>query len=174
MQNQQTRIDGFSIGYVRFWFWLFNLWQYLTFDHNLYFVQKCPKSAKSNPVFHLKGRHVRALALTYLATLLTEFFPSIFFLPLWPSLGGTWRQGSKLDQKCKFWVHLVSAKIEMFTNILYLVKISVKSAHICGCKSPTLSPKWTILWMVNEYTKFWKLGNYKHLTSETCRDCVSS
>ena len=64
----------------------------LTFDHTLYFVQKCPKIAKSNPIFHFKGRHVRALALTYLDTLLTEFFPYIFFLPLSPSLGETWHQ----------------------------------------------------------------------------------
>lgn len=71
----------------------------LTFDHTLYFVQKCPKIAKSNPIFHFKGRHVRALALTYLDTLLTEFFPYIFFLPLWPSLGENLASGVKVGPK---------------------------------------------------------------------------
>ena len=47
----------------------------LTFDHTWFFVQKCLKSAKSNPTFHLKGRGDRGLTLTCLDSPMTEFFP---------------------------------------------------------------------------------------------------
>ena len=71
----------------------------LTFDHTLYFVQKCPKIAKSNPIFHLKGKHVRALALTYLDTLLTEFFPYIFFSSTFAIVRGNLASGVKVGPK---------------------------------------------------------------------------
>ena len=46
----------------------------LTFGHPLFFAQKCSKSAKSNPSFHLKERKDRGLTLTDLDSPMAEFF----------------------------------------------------------------------------------------------------
>ena len=46
----------------------------LAFDHALIFTKKRSKSAKSNPVFYLKGTRVRSLILTYLDSLMAQFF----------------------------------------------------------------------------------------------------
>ena len=82
----------------------------LTFDHALIFTKKRWKSAKSNPIFHWKGTKDRVLILTYLDSMMAEFFSSFFYFPQFrPSSGGN--RGSKLDQKCKLWVSPVSVKI---------------------------------------------------------------
>ena len=46
----------------------------VSFDPTLLFAQKCTKSAKSNPIFHLKGRKDKALVLTYLDPPMAEAF----------------------------------------------------------------------------------------------------
>ena len=47
-------------------------------DHALIFAQKCSKSAKSNLIFHRKGRGDMALLLTYLDSPMAEFNLPIF------------------------------------------------------------------------------------------------
>ena len=68
LRIQLTAIGGSGIGCVRLWFWSCNLWPHP------FFAQKCTKSAKSNPIFHLKGRKDKALVLTYLDPPMAEAF----------------------------------------------------------------------------------------------------
>ena len=51
----------------------------LTFDHALFFTKKRSKSAKSNPIFHLKGRRATGLGLTDLDSPMAEFLSTIFY-----------------------------------------------------------------------------------------------
>ena len=68
----------------------------LAFDHTLSFVQKCLKSAESNPIFNLKGRRDRALtsaSLDFTKSLTLDFLLSSI-LP-----GNTWNHGMEIWPK---------------------------------------------------------------------------
>ena len=129
----ESRIADFVISCVRLWFWPFDL------SPRPVFSQKYPKSVKSNPIFHLKGRGDRVLAFTYFDSSIAEFFGHLF----------TVKQGVKVGPKrqtspCRFRKSSSFSKIIqivlLYTNILSLVKISVKSDIIWGNKS-TNPPK---------------------------------
>ena len=51
----------------------------LMLDHTIYFTKKCSKSAKGNPIFHLKGRRATRLGLTDLDSL--NFCLEFFYFP---------------------------------------------------------------------------------------------
>ena len=55
----------------------------LMLDHTIYFTKKCSKSAKGNPIFHLKGRRATRLGLTDLDSpnFCLEFFYFPWFRP---------------------------------------------------------------------------------------------
>ena len=104
---QHPRNRGSSIGQVRFSFRPFNL------GPRPLFTKKHPKSAKSNPIFHLKGRRATELGWQiWIAQWLNFCFECFYFPRFWPSSGV--KLGSKLDQMCKLWLSPVTEKIRIF------------------------------------------------------------
>ena len=72
----------------------------LIFDPTLFFAQKCPKSAESKRIFHLKRRGDRGFTLTYLDTQMVECFPRFFYFSrLEPSSGRRRGGGVKVGTK---------------------------------------------------------------------------
>ena len=89
----------------------------LTFDLAQIFTKKRSKSAKSNPIFHLKGRRDTSWIYKFWIAQWVNFFLEDYFVLnlaifLW------WKKRSKLDQKCKFSVSPVSIKNWVFQKIL--------------------------------------------------------
>ena len=132
----EARVRGSIKGCVRFWFWPSNLWTRPNFQ------QKCSKSAKSNPIFHLKGRGDTVLLLTNLDSPMAEFcFPTSLFSPISAIFRG--KKGVKVGVKehtldisrfCKnFNFSKIFQTLFLSTWILPVVKISAKSVDIWAC-----------------------------------------
>ena len=54
-------------------------WNPLTFDHALFLPKNKQNIAKSNPIFHLKGRRDTALILRFSDSPISELFPENYF-----------------------------------------------------------------------------------------------
>ena len=94
----------------------------LTFDLAQIFTKKRSKSAKSNPIFHLKGRRDTSWLYNFWIAQWVKFFLGNYFV-LNLAIFFRLKKGSKLDQKCKFWVSPVSVKKLSFSknfNVLFL------------------------------------------------------
>ena len=88
----------------------------LTSDHAQIFPNKCSKSAKSNPIFYLKGRGDMVLPLAYLDCPMPEYLSvNMYFFRFRPFSGG--KRGSKLDK------NLQSLGISRFCKNLNFSKI---------------------------------------------------
>ena len=76
---------------------------------------------------------------------------------------------SKLNQKCKLWIHLFSIKTWTLQNnfkqfflaarVLLLMKFLAKLDHIWGTKNPKTSQKRLFHELLNWYTKLWTFFN---------------
>ena len=99
--------------------------------------EKSSNRVKSSYSFHWKLKEDRALILIDLDSLMTKYFPlkTFTFFWFWPSSGGKLR--SKLGQKFKLWVCLVSVKIQVFQNTLN---------GICTIMRTTCDQKFTSIW----------------------------
>ena len=109
---QDLRIHGSSTGQSRFSFWSFNFW-----PRSNFYQKKRSKSAKSSPIFHLKGR--RDTSWQFLDSPMWDFFPPklLFLFLIWPSSSGG-KRGPKVGQKWKLWVSPATVKIWVFQKFL--------------------------------------------------------
>ena len=108
-------------------------------DHAPFFTKKRSKSAKSNPIFHLKERRPTGLGLTDLDSPMAEFLSCFFSFSLISTIFRDWI-GLKVGQNMqtlgisRFGQNSDFSKI-LQTRILYplvlpLVKVSARSDHI--------------------------------------------
>ena len=82
----------------------------------LFLAKNSPNSAKSNRIFPGKERGDRALILTYFNNPMAEVFShDYFFFSILVIFKGN--GGSKLNQKCKFWIRRFSTKLESFKKL---------------------------------------------------------
>ena len=109
---QGLRIHGFSIGQIRFSFWSFNFWPRSDF------YKKRSKSAKSNPIFHLKWRRDTSRLYNFWIAQWVNFSSKIIIIFFNLAIFFWGKKGPMLDQKCKLCVSPVSVKILSFSKIL--------------------------------------------------------
>ena len=132
---QDLRIHGSSIGQIKFSFWSF------TFDLDQICTKKCSKSAKSNPIFHLKGRRDTSWLYNFwIAQWVNFFLQNYFFKNLAIFFRG--KKGVKVGPKVqtlgisRFCKNLSFSKILkalfLFPWILPVVKILAESGNIWG------------------------------------------
>ena len=91
---------------------------HLTFDLAQIFTKKRSKRAKSNPIFHLKGRRDTSWLYNFWIAQWENFSSKyvIIFLNLVIFFRG--KKWPKLDRKCKLWISPVSVKIWVFQKFL--------------------------------------------------------
>ena len=121
----------------------------LTFDLAQIFTKKRSKSAKSSPIFHLKGRRDTSWLYNFwIAQWVNFFLENYFVLNLAIFFRG--KKGSKLDQKRKLWESPVYVKFGFFENSQCTVFVSLNTTcgknftRICqylGELGPRTSPK---------------------------------
>ena len=133
----------------------------------LFLPKNAQNRAKSNPIFHLKGRRDTALILWFLDSPMVNFIlKNIYFVQFWPPSWGKW--APKLDKNwkkktlvtcsfCKNW------NFQKNFNTLFLSLTATSGASLTkiepflgelGPKTPR--PKWPNSWMLHRTKNFWK------------------
>ena len=142
----------------------------LTSDHAQIFPNKCLKSAKSNPIFYLKGRGDTVLPLAYLDCPMAEYLSvNMYFFRFRPFSGG--KRGSKLDKNLQTLGISLSVKIWIFLKFFkHCVSLNTNSGknfgkiwQYLGELGPKKLPKRAISWMLHCHKNIWKFITWQPL-----------